>query len=72
MEAPTLPFTNRTKAVLYSIVLILWWVAIWGIADTVIHLVFKGQTMKELALYFFIVACILSLIYMYPDLLERM
>ena len=72
MEAPTLPFTNRAKAVLYSIVLILWWVAIWGIADTVIHLVFKGQTMKELAVYFLIVAGVLSLIYMYPDLLERM
>ncbi len=72
MEAPTLPFTRRLKAVFYSILLILWWVAIWGIADTVIHLVFKGETMKELGLYIVIVAVILSLIFVNPDLLERM
>jgi uncharacterized ion transporter superfamily protein YfcC len=72
MESPTLPFTNRFKAVFYSVLLILWWVAVWGIADTVIHLVFKGHTMKELAVYFFIVTVILSLIFVYPELLERM
>lgn len=72
MEAPALPFTNRFKAVFYSVILIFWWIAVWGIADTVIHLVFKGQTMKELALYIVIVVLILSLIFVYPELLERM
>jgi hypothetical protein len=72
MEAPTLPFAHRFKAVLYSVILIFWWVGVWGIADTVIHLVFKGETMKELGVYIFLVTSVLLLVFLYPDLLERM
>ena len=71
MEAPTLPL-GRYKAVIYSVILIIWWVGVWGIADTVIHLVFKGETMKELGVYLFMVAFVLSLVYIHPELLERM
>ena len=72
MESPTLPFTNRYKSVVYSIILILWWVGVWGIADTVIHLIFKGQTMKELGVYVLLVSSVLFLVYVHPELLERM
>jgi predicted membrane channel-forming protein YqfA (hemolysin III family) len=72
MEAPTLPFSRRFKAVGYSLILILWWIGVWGIADTVIHLVFKGETMKELGVYIFLVTSVLLLVFLYPDLLERM
>jgi hypothetical protein len=70
MESPTLP--QRSKAVLYSLVLIAWWIGVWGIADTVIHLVFKGQTMKELGVYIFLVASVLLFIYLNPEMSERM
>jgi len=72
MESPTLPFSHRAKAVGYSLILIAWWIGIWGIADTVIHLVFKGQTMKELGVYIFLVASVLFLIYLHPELIDRM
>lgn len=72
METPALPFVNRYKAVLYSVILIFWWVGVWGIADTVIHLVFKGQTMKELGVYIFLVVSVLVLIFVNPELLDRM
>ena len=72
MEAPTLPLVGRLKAVLYSIILIIWWIGIWGIADTVIHLVFKGETMKELGVYIFFVVTVLVLIFLHPELLDRM
>lgn len=72
MDAPTLPFTGRFKAVFYSVILILWWIGVWGIADTVIHLVFKGETMKELGVYIFFVVTVLSLVFVHPELLERM
>ena len=72
MEAPTLPFVGRFKAVLYSIVLILWWVGVWGIADTLIHMVFKGESMKELGVYIFFVATVLVLVFVNPEVLERM
>ena len=72
MEAPTLPFVGRFKAVLYSIILILWWVGVWGIADTVIHMVFKGETMKELGVYIFFVVSVLLLVFINPEVLDRM
>ena len=72
MESPTLPFLNRYKAVFYSIILIVWWTGVWGIADTIIHLVFKGETMKELGVYIFFVTLVLFIIFVHPELLERM
>lgn len=72
MEAPTLPLGKRFTAVFYSVILILWWVGIWGIADTVIHLVFKGETMKELGVYIFFVVTVLVLVFINPELLDRM
>jgi len=72
MDSPTLPLTGRFKAVFYSIILILWWVGVWGIANTVIHLIFKGETMKELGVYVFLVVTILALIFVNPELVERM
>lgn len=72
MESPPLPFVKRYKAVVYSVILIIWWIGVWGIADTIIHLVFKGETMKELGVYIFFVTSVLFLIFLHPELLERM
>ena len=72
MESPSLPFINRYKAVFYSVILILWWIGVWGIADTLIHMVFKGETMKELGVYIFFVTIVLVIIFVHPELLERM
>ena len=72
MDSPTLPFTGRFKAVFYSVILILWWIGVWGIADTVIHLLFKGETMKELGVYIFFVVTVLVLVFVHPELLDRM
>lgn len=72
MEAPSLPFSGRFKAVCYSVLLILWWVGVWGIADTVIHLVFKGNTLKELGVYIGFVAIVLTIVFLHPEFVHRM
>lgn len=71
METPTLPFHHRTKAVLYSIILIIWWIGVWGIADTVIHMLFKGETMKELGVYIFFVVTVLTIVFVNPEIIDR-
>lgn len=71
MEAPSLPFGNRYKAVLYSVILIAWWIGVWGIADTVIHMVFQGETLKELGVYIFLVVSVLFLVFVNPELVDR-
>ena len=72
MDTPTLPFTGRYKAIAYSILVILWWIGVWGLADTIIHLVFKGQTMKELMVYVGLISVVLVVIFLYPEFLDHM
>jgi hypothetical protein len=72
MDSPSIPFRKRTKAVLYSVLLIFWWIGIWGMADTLIHLVFKGHTMMELGVYFFLIASVLTAIFMNPEIIDHM
>ncbi len=72
MDFPTLPFTGRFKALGYSLLLIVWWIGVWGIADTLIHLVFKGETMKELGVYILLVVIVLTVVFMNPEFIERM
>jgi hypothetical protein len=71
METPTLPFQTRAKAVFYSIILIIWWIGVWGIADTVIHMLFKGETMKELGVYIFFVVTVLAIVFVNPEIIDR-
>lgn len=72
MESPQLPFSQRYKSLGYSLLLIFWWIGVWGIADTVIHLAFKGHTMKELGVYIFFVVTVLLVIFLHPELMDRM
>ena len=71
MESPGFPL-GANKTILYSVLMILWWIGIWGIADTVIHLVFKGATLKELGVYIFFVVFVLSVITFFPDLIHKL
>lgn len=72
MEPPSLPFLgHRAQALGYSLLLIVWWIGVWGIADTVIHLVFKGETMKELGVYILMITVVLALVVFNPDLIKH-
>lgn len=72
METPSLPlFGHRAQALGYSLLLIVWWIGVWGIADTVIHLVFKGHTLKELGVYLAMVTFVLALLFVKPDLVAH-
>lgn len=71
MDSPPFPFGHRAKAVGYSLILIVWWIGVWGIADTVIHMVFKGETMKELGVYITMVTLVLLLLFLNPDLTQH-
>ncbi len=69
MEKPSLPVKEyRYESVVKSIIIIIWWIGIWGAADTIIHLVFKGETMMELGIYITMISFVLFMVYLYPDL----
>lgn len=69
MEKPSIPVKEyRYESVVKSIIIIIWWIAIWGTADTIIHHVFKGETILELGVYLCMIAFVLFMVYLFPDL----
>lgn len=49
----------------------LWWIGIWGIADTLIHFAFKGNKMKELLVYVTFIVIVILAVYLKADLIEK-
>ncbi len=72
MDTPTLPFHHKGKTIVYSVLVILWWVGIWGFADTIIHMVFKGETLLELGVYTLMIGLVLLIMYAHPKFLEQL
>ena len=68
MNAPHIPFGERYRSLGISLITIIWWVAIWGLSDTIIHTLFKGQTFAELILYFVMIAFVLTMIFFFPEI----
>ena len=70
MPSPHVPLGERYQAIGYSVVTILWWVGIWGLADTVIHMVFKGAKIMELGVYVIMISIVLLLVFIEPSLVK--
>jgi hypothetical protein len=72
MFVPSFPVSQGATAIGVSLLTIVWWVGVWGFADTIIHLVFKGSTFMELGLYIFMIATVLLIVFLKPDLLKQL
>lgn len=72
MEGPQLPLGSRYSSMGYLLITALWWVGVWGLADTVIHLVFKGATLMELGVYISMIAIVLFAIHLNPEIAAKL
>jgi hypothetical protein len=54
-----------------SFIIILWWVAVWGFLDTLLHSLIKGSKTKALFIYGTLAITVLALVYLRPELLEH-
>lgn len=72
LQPPQFPFGERFRTLQASLLNILWWIGIWGLADTVIHLVFKGATMMELGVYIGMIAFVLLVVFLDPRMMSHM
>ena len=67
METPQIPMRERFRSLGISLLTIVWWVAIWGLSDTIIHHVFKSSIAVELALYISMIAFVMVMIFIFPE-----
>ena len=72
LQPPRFPFGERFRTLQASILNILWWIGIWGLADTIIHLVFKGATMMELGVYVGMIGFVLFVVFLDPSMMSHM
>lgn len=54
-----------------SILIILWWIALWGLLDTLLHSFIAGSRTKALFVYSSILTFVVGITWIRPDLLEH-
>lgn len=57
------------QIVFIGILVVVWWVGVWGIIETLIHLYAKGCPKKSLFIYCLLVSMVIGIIYLNPALI---
>jgi hypothetical protein len=72
LQPPVFPFGQRFKTLQASLLNIVWWIGVWGLADTIIHLLFKGATLMELGVYITMILFVLLVVFVDPSMMSHM
>ena len=63
---------GETRDILFiALLLVLWWVGLWGLIETLLHTFIKGSTFKAILVYSSLIATVLVIVWMRPQLLEH-
>lgn len=54
-----------------ALLLVVWWVGLWGLIETILHTIIKGSTQKAILIYSSLVLSVLVIVYAKPQLLEH-
>jgi hypothetical protein len=72
MEPPHIPLGERYKALGYSMLTIVWWVGVWGLAESIMTLMFKQSIVLKLGFYLFMIATVFLIILFDPTLIKNL
>ena len=53
-----------------ALLIILWWVGVWGFVETIIHMYIRGSNMKALFIYGSMILIVLVIINMNPKMVD--
>ena len=56
---------------LVSFLVIIWWIALWGLIEIVLKSIVGNSVGKSLIAYGLMIAFVIIVLYMYPRILER-
>jgi hypothetical protein len=54
-----------------ALVIIFWWIAVWGLVETVLHQYIKNSFWKAIGVYGTILVAVIGFITVYPQMLEH-
>jgi hypothetical protein len=72
METPHIPLGERYKSLGYSMLTILWWVGVWGLAETIITFMFKESIFFKLGVYIMMIATVFLIILFDPTMIKNL
>ncbi len=64
------PRENKTSFFWVALLIVLWWVAVWGFVDTLLHLFIKGSPQVALLVYGTLGVLVAIILYRSPQLRE--
>jgi low temperature requirement protein LtrA len=70
MDTPSIPLSQRYKSLGYSLITVIWWVGIWGLAETVIGFLVKESLILRLGIFITMIAFVLLLVLLKPEFVE--
>ena len=63
---------NPTKTIARSVLIIIWWVCVWGLTDFIIHHMANKDPYRKVAFYIGLMAIVLGTLGLDPHLLHHM
>jgi hypothetical protein len=70
IDTPSLPVQTKQNVIFYSLFTVLWWVAIWGLSETVMTILVKNSIIYRLGIYLSILAFVFLMLLYQPQLIE--
>jgi hypothetical protein len=70
VDTPSLPAISKKNVVFYSLFTILWWVAIWGLSETLMTYMVKNSLVQRAAIYAGLLLLVFVIMLIDPQLVE--
>ena len=70
VDTPSLPAISKKNVVFYSLFTILWWVAIWGLSETLMTYMVKNSLVQRAAIYAGLLLLVFVIMLVDPQLIE--
>jgi len=70
IDTPTSPVQTKQNVIFYSLFTVLWWVAIWGLSETIMTILVKNSILYRLGIYLSILAFVFVMLLYQPQLIE--
>ncbi len=69
IDTPSLPVGIKNNVIFYSMFTVLWWVAIWGLSETIMTILVKNSIIYRLGIYISMLAFAFLMLLFQPQLI---
>ena len=53
-----------------ALLIVIWWVGVWGLIETIIHQYIRGSPAKAIMIYSSMIALVIGVVYLNPKIID--